>query len=298
MTDTPADTPVTVIGLGPMGRALAGAFLTAGHPTTVWNRSAGKAAALVERGAVLAPTAAEAVAASPLVVACVIDYDAVHTVLGPAADALRGRTLVNLTADTPAKAREAAAWAAGHGIGYLDGAIMTPAYTIGGPSALVLYSGPEALHETHRPTLAALGGSGVHLGTDPGRAAAHDVALLDVFWTAMSGVAHAFALAKAEGIAAKDLAPFARGIGDLLAGTMSDYAEQVDAGSYPGHVSSIDSAAAGMDHVIDAAEQRGIDTALLRAARATARRAVEEGHGAEGFSRLTEVLGRPGVTAP
>ncbi|MEV5375210.1 dehydrogenase [Streptosporangium nondiastaticum] len=297
MTGTPARTPVTVIGLGPMGQALAGAFLKAGHPTTVWNRSAGKATGLVEQGAVLAPTAAEAVAASPLVVACVIDYDAVHAILGPAADALRGRTLVNLTADTPAKARETAAWAAGHGIGYLDGAIMTPAYSIGGPSAVVLYSGPEALYADHRPALAALGGSGVHLGTDPGRAAAHDVALLDIFWTAMSGVAHAFALAKAEDIAAKDLAPFARGIGDLLAGTMSDYAEQVDAGAYPGHVSSIASAAAGMDHVIEAAEHHGIDAALLRAARATARRAVEEGHGADGYSRLTEVLGRPGAPA-
>ena len=36
-------TPVTVIGLGLMGQALAGAFLRAGHPTTVWNRSAAKA---------------------------------------------------------------------------------------------------------------------------------------------------------------------------------------------------------------------------------------------------------------
>ncbi len=43
--------PVTVIGLGPMGQALAGAFLKNGHPTTVWNRSAGKAEALVAQGA-------------------------------------------------------------------------------------------------------------------------------------------------------------------------------------------------------------------------------------------------------
>lgn len=30
---------VTVLGLGPMGAALASAFLAAGHPTTVWNRT-------------------------------------------------------------------------------------------------------------------------------------------------------------------------------------------------------------------------------------------------------------------
>lgn len=30
-------TPVTVVGLGSMGSALAEAFIDAGHPTTVWN---------------------------------------------------------------------------------------------------------------------------------------------------------------------------------------------------------------------------------------------------------------------
>lgn len=42
---------VTVLGLGSMGTALAGALLEAGHETTVWNRSAGKDEALVARGA-------------------------------------------------------------------------------------------------------------------------------------------------------------------------------------------------------------------------------------------------------
>lgn len=36
-------TPVTVLGLGPMGRALASAFLNARQPVTVWNRTPGKA---------------------------------------------------------------------------------------------------------------------------------------------------------------------------------------------------------------------------------------------------------------
>ncbi|MEU1815986.1 NAD(P)-binding domain-containing protein [Streptomyces roseifaciens] len=293
MSNTPADAPVTVIGLGPMGQALAGAFLKAGHPTTVWNRSAEKAAALVEQGAVLAPTAAEAIAASPLVVVCVIDYGVVHTILGPETAALKGRTLVNLTADSPEKARETAEWAAGNGFDYLDGAIMTPTVTIGGPGAVVLYSGPEAVYEAHRPVLAALGGTGAHLGEDHGRAAAHDVALLDIFWTAMSGIAHAFALAKAENIAAKDLAPFAQGIIGLLPGILTDHAEQVDSGTYPGHISNVSSAAAGMEHIIHASEDRGIDAGVLKAAKAIAQRAVEAGHGSDGFSRLTEVLGRP-----
>lgn len=79
-TNTPAPAPVTVIGLGAMGQALAGAFLDAGHPTTVWNRSTDKGEALLARGAVRAASAEEAVLASGLVVVCVVDHDASRTI--------------------------------------------------------------------------------------------------------------------------------------------------------------------------------------------------------------------------
>ncbi|GAA4225209.1 3-hydroxyisobutyrate dehydrogenase-like beta-hydroxyacid dehydrogenase [Streptosporangium album] len=289
--------PVTVLGLGPMGQALAGAFLRNGHPTTVWNRTATKAEPLVAQGATRADTVADAVAASPLVITCVIDYDAVHAITEPVAGALKGRTLVNLTADTPERARRTAAWAAGHGIDYLDGAIMTPTPTIGGPAAVVLYSGPEGTYQAHRPALASLGGTAAHLGADPGRAAAHDVALLDLFWTSMSGVAHAFALASAENIAATDLAPFAKGIGALLPGIIDAFAQNIDDKDHPGDASTILSAVAGMEHIIHASQAAGIDTGVLSAATAVARRAIDAGHGTDGFSRLTEVLRTPAPAA-
>ncbi|GAA2886918.1 NAD(P)-binding domain-containing protein [Streptosporangium fragile] len=286
-------TPVTILGLGPMGQALAGAFLRSGHPTTVWNRTAAKAEALADRGASRAGTVADAVAVSPLVIACVIDYDAVHAIVEPAAGALKGRTLVNLTADTPERARRTAEWAAGHGIDYLDGAIMTPTTTIGGPAAVVLYSGPEEVYRAHRPALASLGGTATYLGTDPGRAAAYDVSLLDLFWTSMSGLVHAFALAASEGIAAGELAPFAKGIGALLPDIVDEFAHHIDGGRHPGDESTILSAAAGMEHIIHAARARGLDAGVLTAAAAVARRAIDDGHGDDGFSRLAETLRRP-----
>ncbi len=58
---------VTVIGLGNMGSALAGALLANRRAVTVWNRSPEKAAALVEKGAVLAPNVTAALTASPVI---------------------------------------------------------------------------------------------------------------------------------------------------------------------------------------------------------------------------------------
>lgn len=106
MSPTSHPTPrpaVSVIGLGMMGTALAAAFLKAGHPVTVWNRSPAKSGPLVAQGATPADTAAEAVAASPLVVVCLTTYDTVRTVLEPLSGQLTGRTVANLTNGTPSR---------------------------------------------------------------------------------------------------------------------------------------------------------------------------------------------------
>lgn len=284
--------PVTVLGLGPMGTALATTFVENGHPTTVWNRTPGKADQLLAKGATGAATAGEAIAASPLVIVSVIDYDAVHAVLAPIATELKGKTVVNVTADAPDRAREAAAWAAEHGIDYVDGSIMTPAATIGRPEAVFLYSGARGLYERHRQTLSTLGSTATHVGDDPGRAAAYDVALLDIFWTAMSGVVHAFTLARAENVGAGELVPFAQGIIDVVSQVTAEIAGDADAGRFPGDDSTLASNAASMDHIIHAARARGVDASVMEAAKAVAGRAIDAGHGDEGFARLVELLGR------
>src|SRR5690554_719088 len=80
---------VSVIGLGNMGTALAEAFMKAGITTTVWNRTPGKAEMLVSKGANLAATPMEAVQASPMVVACVLEYSALYKIIEQAKEVLK-----------------------------------------------------------------------------------------------------------------------------------------------------------------------------------------------------------------
>ncbi|GAA2201515.1 MULTISPECIES: NAD(P)-dependent oxidoreductase [Streptomyces] len=285
---------VTVLGLGPMGRSLAGAFVRAGLRTTVWNRTPGKDGELTAQGAVGAVSAEEAVSASELVVVCVVNNEAADAILRQDAvtRALKGRTVVNLTADTPERARGTAQWAAEHGIGYLDGAIMTPAYSIGTPEAVFLHSGPRDLYEQHRPALEALGGTHTHLGEEIGRAATFDVALLDIFWTAMAGYAHAVAIARAEGVTARELASFAQGIAAILPPLFEQFAEDADSGTYSGEINPITSGASTMAHVVEVSESHGIDASVMRAVEGLSRRVIGLGHGSDGFMRVAEVLGR------
>lgn len=279
-----------MLGLGPMGRALAAALLAAGHPVTVWNRTPGRADDLAARGAVPAASAAGAVAAAPLTLLCVRDDAAVRAVLGAAGPALRGRTLVNATSVGPEQARATADWAGANGVRLLNAAVLSPVSTIGGPAAVIVCSGEEQVFRAHRPVLDALAGTVNHLGADPGRAAVYDTALLDLFWTTVHGCLHAFALARAEGVRAAELAPYAQGLPRMLPALLDEWARSADEGRHPGDRSTVASGASGLAHVARTARARGLDTGVLDAALALTGRAVAAGHGPAGVSVLVETI--------
>nr|WP_246250224.1 NAD(P)-binding domain-containing protein [Actinomadura litoris] len=215
------DAPVTVLGLGLMGGALAGAFLRAGHPTTVWNRTTAKADDLVARGATLAGSPAAAIAAAPLVVVCVSDYDAAADALdGP----LDGRVVVNLTSGTPSRARALAEEVARRGGGYLDGGVMAVPEAVGTAEAVLAYSGPRSLYEAHASTLGSLG-TGLHFGEDPGLSATHEMATLVLMWGMLNGFLNGAAILGATGVSASAYLPIAQtaiGMGGRLVAGVRD----------------------------------------------------------------------------
>lgn len=290
-------TPVTVIGLGLMGQALAGAFLAEGHPTTVWNRTAAKAEQLVAQGARLAASAGDAVAASRLVLVCVSDYDAVHELLDPLGEVLEGRVLVNLTSSTSALARETAKWAERRGSTYLDGAILAVPEGIGA-DAVILYSGPRATFDRYEPALRSLGAGATYLGGDHGLSSLYDVAMMGLMWNILNAFLHGAALLGTAGVDAATFAPFAsQGVGtvtDWFAG----YAQQIDNGAYPAHDSTIDTHLAAMGHLVDESELLGVDAELPRFVKALTDQAVADGDGGNSYAAMIKQFRKPTVVRP
>jgi len=283
-------TTVSVLGLGAMGSALASAFLRGGHPTTVWNRTPARATELDGEGARRADTAVAAVTASPLVVLCVVHYDAAYQALAPAADQLAGRTLVNLCNGTPRQAREMAGWAAEHAAHYLDGGIMAIPPMIGQPVALTLYSGSPATFDAHRDTLAALG-TARHLGSDAGLAALHDLALLSAMYGMFGGFLHAVSLVGSEGIKAGELMPLLEPWIQAMLPALGKAAEQIDSGDYGRDVvSPLAMQAAAFGNFIDSARDQGIRPDLLLGLGGLMEEAVAAGHGKHDISSLVEVI--------
>ncbi|GAA2931929.1 NAD(P)-binding domain-containing protein [Streptomyces thioluteus] len=283
---------VSVLGMGSMGAALAGAFLAAGHGTTVWNRTPGKTEAPAARGAAVARTAVEAVAASPLTVICVSTYDAVLEVLEPVSGALKGRAVVNLTSGPPGDGRQTAVWAGRCGAGYLDGVVMSTPGRIGDPGALLLYGGPRAVFDAHCSVLGALGDP-VHVAEDPGLPSVYDTALLGLMWGTLTGWLHSTAIVGADsggGVSATAFTDVARRWMNTVGVFMNDCARQVDSGSAAGGDFPLDLHLMTMDILVHASELRGIDPEFPELLRGLVRKAVADGHGAESYARLIGYL--------
>jgi len=274
-----------------MGSALAAATVAAGHPTVVWNRTPGRAGVLVAAGAREATSVRDAVLASPLVVAVLLDRASVHETLDPVLDALAGRTLVNLVTTTPEESRELGAWATSHGIDYLDGGIMAVPSMVGGPGSEVLYSGSRAAFDAARPVLDTWGGS-TWFGEDPGLAPLYDLALLAGMYAMFAGFFHGAAMVGTAGVSATDFARRAAPWLAAMTSGLAEYADVVDRRDYggPGQQSLEFS---DLSDIIGASAEAGLATDVVSAVQGLIRRQVDAGHGADGFARVVESIRNP-----
>ncbi|MFD6069556.1 MULTISPECIES: NAD(P)-dependent oxidoreductase [Amycolatopsis] len=280
-------TPVTVVGLGSMGSALANAFLAAGHPTTVWNRTASKADPLVARGAILAASAGDAVRASPLTIACLTTYEDTRAALEPAS--LTGRALVTLNSGSPAGARRMAEWAKEHGARYLDGAIKNVPSAVGAPDTLLYYGGDKAVFDEHLDTLRVLGGDTVHLGEDTDLAALYETAVGGTLLPALVGFFQGAAALRSRGLEAATLLPYATKWFEMIISVLPMYAKEIDSGDYSDAAASVDIFHAGAAADLELAEE-GVDVGWQSPMHDLVRRAAEAGHGDQSIAVLTELL--------
>ncbi|MEJ2857684.1 MULTISPECIES: NAD(P)-dependent oxidoreductase [unclassified Saccharothrix] len=280
-------TPLTLIGLGPMGQAMVRTFLAHGHRVTVWNRTPSRADDLVALGATRAESPAHAVEAAKLVLLSLTDYAAMDDVLRDVD--LAGKTVVNLSSDTPEKTLKAAACLAERGAELLVGGVMAPAPLVGAEGAYVFYSGSEHVFQAHKDVLALLGRP-EYLGEDHSLAQLFYQAQLDYFLTALAGMLHSLALVKTAGVPAAAFAPYLRDNLTSIAMYLDETVEHLDTGQHPGDQANVIMMGATADHIVGTTEATGLDPELPRAVQSLYRRAIDAGRGRDSWTALHEVI--------
>lgn len=274
-----------------MGSALARYAVRAGHETHVWNRSAAKLAPLVAIGAKAAASARAAVEAADIVVVMVSERAASQRVVDEVAVVLAGKLLVDLTSGTPRQARERAAWAKARGIAVLDGAVMVTRDVVGTERCVVLYAGERALMEKH--AVLGFGGRAIHVGEEPGGAAALDVALITTMWGALFGALQAAVVCRAEGIPVETLIGYLGALEPVTRSAVAGQLECVARGRFGADATTKASVAvhrAGVKHLRAVCEERGLSAAIPEAFAALLEAAVAAGHAEDELAVVTRFM--------
>jgi 3-hydroxyisobutyrate dehydrogenase len=138
---------VAVLGLGKMGEAIARRLLDAGHDLAVWNRTAGRAAGLVDAGAQALSAPREAWATADICVTMVLDDAALLEVTtgtdGVLTSGGEGRALVDMSTVSPGASRRVAEAAAREAVGYLRAPVSGNPSVVEAGNLGIMVSGDE-----------------------------------------------------------------------------------------------------------------------------------------------------------
>ncbi|KAK3179282.1 hypothetical protein K4F52_009253 [Lecanicillium sp. MT-2017a] len=291
---------VSILGLGDMGSAIARVLLQNGWKTTVWNRTASKATLLVEKGAIAAKSAKECLAASPVVVCCLLTPAVVLDVLGHVDSvASSGRTLVDYTAGSKDETQQCANAAAGLGIrGYIRGAIATTPRYLGEADTRLFYSGAsQDVFDAAQPHLEPLGRS-VYLGNDVSSASLLESAIASSFFCFASGIVQSMAMAQkcnlwgnegAQKLVKEAIAPLCRTVYPAFA---AELAHQVDSGTFTGNGDGLrlDTVQSALNSLTKTTEKQGVSPMMLLPLKELVEKGVGEGAAAQELSSLVQTI--------
>lgn len=161
-------TNVAILGLGTMGSGMAANLLKAGFPLAVYNRTAAKAQPLVDAGARLASTPADAARGASVVISMLADDAASRAVwLGPngALEAAeKDAILIESSTVSPEWIAEFASHAAQRGVGFLDAPVTGSRTQAQSGQLSLLVGGSEATLAAVTPVLKAISKEILHLG--------------------------------------------------------------------------------------------------------------------------------------
>lgn len=282
---------VAVLGTGKMGSALVRAFAAAGHKVVAWNRTLDKTEPL-RSIATLASSPVAAARDASLLVASLKDYDICGRVLFTAemGEAMRGKTVVQLTSGTPSQARTGAAWAVQHGVHYLDGAILAYPNWIATDFATVFYAGDRTVFDQHKSTLQALANNTVFVADAIGSAAALDCAILEACYGGCLAFLHAAALCESEGISSSQFFQYKRIFVSAIDVTADAAMPMLEQRDYTGDQCSLDTHVGALKHIASLSREAGLDNRLPETLYSVYVSAIAAGLGAKELPAVYELF--------
>ncbi len=191
------------IGLGAMGQVIVPRLLAAGYTVTGWNRTAEKAAPLLEQGMLWADTPAGVARASDVVFSIVTDGEAVKTVAlgddGVISGLAPGGIYIDMGTIAPDITRALSAQFAKRGLAMLDAPLSGSPVTVEQGNASFMIGGDREAFERVEPVLRAIGPKVTYIGAS-GQAHVMKLAVNALLMVEVIAFGEAVALAEKGGV--------------------------------------------------------------------------------------------------
>jgi 3-hydroxyisobutyrate dehydrogenase len=288
---------VGFVGLGTMGAAMAANVARAGFPLTVWNRTPGRAAALVDLGATEAKTPAELAGSGQIVVTCVRDTPDLEQVLfgadGIAAGSPPPALVIDCSTVSPEATREFADRLRSAGTAMVDAPVSGGSEGAVNGTLTIFVGGDADTVARAMPVLEAMGRTITHIGPIGAGQAAKAVNQVILAGTYL-GVAEGLVLAMKEGLDLEKLVP-ALGGGAAQSWVLANRSGRMIANDYPlGFKVSLHRKDLGI--ALDMAQRAGASLPVSALAAETEDELIAGGHGDEDVSALARsIRGRSGL---
>ncbi|MDP9840853.1 NAD(P)-dependent oxidoreductase [Streptosporangium lutulentum] len=281
---------VSVLGMGSMGRALALRLLERGHVVTIWNRTPGKAAEVVDAGAVEASSPIEAARGTEAVLMSLADDRAVRDVMTRLADLGSdpgGPIVADMSTVSPDTSRAL--------VDLVPGGRFVAAPILGGPQAVVegqamgLLGGERDLVDRLKPIWPDLFATRwYYCGGDPGNALTYKLLNNYLMMSGIAVIAEVVATGQAAGLDEAMLREFlfqwptvAPALHNRLDGILGD--------DHRGWFTT-SLGAKDVRLTVEVAESRGIDLPIARLVERRYEEAAERGWSDSDITAVVELL--------
>ncbi len=288
---------IALLGTGLMGTPIARRLLAKGHDVTVWNRTRAKAEALEADGALVAGSAAAAVAQSELVIVMLRDALAVRSALGlesgheAATDEPRAnliyRTVIQMSTIAPTESLAIAQEVEALGGEYLEAPVLGSVPQARDGALQILIGGTPEQGQRYSKILGTVG-SLTYVGP-VGTASALKLALNQLIPSMIAAFSLSWGMVRRAGVDPEIFLGILRKSA-LYAPTFDGKLPKIASRDFgdPNFPAELMEKDCGL--IVAECERLGLDTTVARAVADLVARTVAEGHGREDYSAMAAVI--------
>jgi 3-hydroxyisobutyrate dehydrogenase len=275
------------IGLGNMGNPIVKNLLKAGFPVTVYNRTKGKDAEVVNAGAATAGNPKALAETSDVILIMVSDDNAVKQIFseenGLLSTSLAGKLVIDLSTVSPKTSIELAEFCKKENAEFIDAPVSGSVKPAQDATLIVMAGGEEAAFNKAKPILDTIGKLTLHLGKT-GAGSSAKLAINYFLGVTLQGFAETVLFARNLGVKQQDMLTIINE-GAISSGITKIKAQNIVNNDY--------SAAFPLKHLakdLKLAQDQGLNTPLLAPLLNTYQQALKTGYGDDDVIAILKYL--------